>query len=100
MNALQDFKAPEQYLVTLNSSEQIDPARIVYRTRYTHPRFTTEAVQAQRRFPELAAAANRTRTSYCGAYHGFGFHEDGLASGIRAAEALLAQVRERVPELV
>jgi len=50
-----------------------------------HPLFTVDALAAQRELPRLAGAR---RTWFAGAYHGNGFHEDGFASGVRAAESL------------
>ena len=52
---------------------------------FEHPLFTVDALAAQRELPRLAGAR---RTWFAGAYHGNGFHEDGLASGVRAADAL------------
>lgn len=51
---------------------------------YQHPIFTPRSVAAQRRLPEL----NDGVIAYAGAYHGWGFHEDGCRSGVRAAESL------------
>lgn len=48
---------------------------------YEHPAYTTESVAAQRRLPEL----NTKVTVFAGAYHGWGFHEDGCRSGVEAA---------------
>jgi predicted NAD/FAD-binding protein len=48
---------------------------------YEHPVYTPESLAAQRRLPDL----NGPRTAFAGAYHGWGFHEDGCASGVRAA---------------
>jgi predicted NAD/FAD-binding protein len=48
---------------------------------YEHPIYTPESVAAQRRLSEI----NSPATAYAGAYHGWGFHEDGCASGVRAA---------------
>ena len=51
---------------------------------YSHPDFDAVSVAAQRRLPSLSAG----RTAFAGAYHGWGFHEDGCRSGVAAAEAL------------
>ena len=61
--------------------EDIDPARILKRIVYHHPLFTSAAVDAQRRHSELNGAQ---RTYYCGAYWGWGFHEDGVVSALTA----------------
>ncbi len=91
MNRLQSLDADEQYLVTLNRTEAIDPARVIRRTAYAHPVYTVEGQAAQRRYDEVGGG---DRTHYCGAYWGWGFHEDGVASAHRAVAALR---REAVP---
>jgi predicted NAD/FAD-binding protein len=91
MNRLQSLAADERYLVTLNRTEAIDPARILRRIAYAHPVYTVEGQAAQRRYDEVGG---RDRTHYCGAYWGWGFHEDGVASAHRAVAAL---GREAVP---
>jgi len=87
MNILQSLDARRQYLVTLNNDREIDPARIIRRTRYEHPVYSREAVAAQARQAEL----NCERTFFCGAYWRNGFHEDGVVSALDA----LAQFEER-----
>ncbi|MEY9887094.1 putative NAD/FAD-binding protein [Catenulispora sp. MAP5-51] len=83
MNHLHHLDAPVEYLVTMNAADRIDPAAVIDRMRYEHPIYTPESVAAQARLAELTTA----RTAYAGAYHGWGFHEDGCASGVAAAEA-------------
>jgi predicted NAD/FAD-binding protein len=83
MNRLQDLDEPLDYLVTLNATERVDPGTVLRRMVYEHPVYTPSSVAAQRRLPGL----NTGRTAFAGAYHGWGFHEDGCASGVRAAAA-------------
>lgn len=85
LNRLQALDEREHYSVTLNRDERIAEDRVIRRFEYAHPRYTFESLDAQARLPALDG---RRRTWFCGAYHGFGFHEDGLASGLRAASAL------------
>ena len=85
LNALQQLETDEHWCVTLNRSDEIDPARIVARSTFDHPLYTVESLRAQRELPLLSG---ERRTYYVGAYHGNGFHEDGFASGVRAAAAL------------
>lgn len=85
MNILQNFDAPETFCVTLNRTHEIDPAKIIDRYRYTHPVFTLDGMTAQSRHGEISG---HNRTHYCGAYWFNGFHEDGVRSGVRVAEAL------------
>jgi len=84
MNILQSLSTPETYCVSLNATDRIDPARVLYRARYRHPVYSMEGVAAQARHAEISG----NRTHYCGAYWGFGFHEDGVRSGARVAETL------------
>jgi predicted NAD/FAD-binding protein len=81
MNILQRLDAPEPFLVTLNRSEEIDPARVIKRIAYHHPLYTPASVAAQARQRELNGAC---RTYYCGAWWRNGFHEDGVASALAA----------------
>lgn len=85
LNKLQALDEPEHWCVTLNRDADIAPEHVVRRTEYAHPRYTFAALDAQARLPVLDG---RRRTWFCGAYHGFGFHEDGLTSGLRAARGL------------
>lgn len=89
MNILQSLSAPETFCVTLNPPEWIDPARILYETSFAHPVFTTAGTHAQRRRPEISGV---NRTHYCGAYWGFGFHEDGVRSAVDIAQAFGAEL--------
>jgi predicted NAD/FAD-binding protein len=92
MNHLQRLRAERRYLVTLNRSDAIDPARVLYRTSYEHPVYTLDGVAAQRRWAEVSG---QRRTHYCGAYWGWGFHEDGVVSALRACERIGALERGR-----
>ncbi len=85
LNRLQALDEPEHYCVTLNRDAAIAPEHVIRRFDYAHPLYTFASLAAQERLP---AIDGRRRTFFCGAYHGFGFHEDGLASGLRAAAAL------------
>lgn len=80
MNRLMRLEEPRELVVTLNPHD-VDPARVLARMTYEHPIYTPESVAAQRRLPEINSAA----TAFAGAYQGWGFHEDGCASGVRAA---------------
>ncbi|MFJ2610413.1 NAD(P)/FAD-dependent oxidoreductase [Streptomyces sp. NPDC087425] len=84
MNRLQRIEAPETFVVTLGGADRVDPTRVLARMVYEHPLYTPESVAAQARLPEL----NTGVTAYAGAYHGWGFHEDGCRSGAAAAAVL------------
>jgi predicted NAD/FAD-binding protein len=83
MNMLQSISSPTQYCVTLNETDRIDPDKVLRRFMYHHPIFTLERDAAQARHAEVIGS---NRTSFCGAYWGYGFHEDGVRSGVRVAE--------------
>jgi len=85
MNNLQGLDSERQYLVTLNRAEAIDPAKAIRRFSYEHPVYTREGVAAQARHAEISGV---NRTHYCGAYWGWGFHEDGVLSALRACERI------------
>lgn len=84
MNRLQSLPARRQWCVTLNRTAAIDPDKIVRTIQYAHPVFTAAGMDAQRRVAEISGA----RTHFCGAYWGWGFHEDGVVSGLRVAREL------------
>lgn len=85
MNRLQNLEARAEFCVTLNRTAAIDPATIIRRIPYAHPVYTTAGVAAQARHHEISG---RNRTHFCGAYWGWGFHEDGVRSAVRVAERL------------
>jgi predicted NAD/FAD-binding protein len=85
MNILQSLKSRHTFCVTLNDSAAVDPERVLGRYLYHHPVYTSRGREAQKRFHELADA---NRTSYCGAYWGYGFHEDGVRSAVAVCRAL------------
>jgi predicted NAD/FAD-binding protein len=85
MNRLQSLSAEREFCVTLNRSEVIDPSRIIRRIGYAHPVYTPAGVAAQGRVREISG---RNHTHFCGAYWGWGFHEDGVVSAERVAARL------------
>jgi predicted NAD/FAD-binding protein len=88
MNNLQKLRARQHYFVTLNRGGEIDPEKVISRISYDHPVYTKEGVAAQARHAEISGPARRTH--YCGAYWGWGFHEDGVVSAQRVCEAINA----------
>ncbi|HEX4688508.1 MAG TPA: DUF1365 family protein [Nocardioides sp.] len=84
LTRLQGLPTETRYLVTLGGADLVDPDSVVARMEYAHPVYTPESVAAQRALP----AANTTRVAFAGAYHGWGFHEDGARSGVAAAAHL------------
>ncbi|HEV8268671.1 MAG TPA: NAD/FAD-binding protein, partial [Thermoanaerobaculia bacterium] len=85
LNRLQALSEPTDYLVTLNPERRIAEESILRRMTYTHPVYTLDSLDTQAELPSLNG---KRATYYCGAYFGYGFHEDGLKSGIAVAERL------------
>lgn len=82
MNRLQGIESDREYLVTLNAREHVDPNRILAVMNYQHPIYDASSLAAQGKLRSLATP----QTVFAGAYHGWGFHEDGCRSGVAAAE--------------
>ncbi len=89
MNRLQSLRAEREFCVTLNRTEAIDPDRVISKITYAHPVFSSAGVAAQRRFDDVSGA---NRVHFCGAYWGWGFHEDGVRSALRVAERFEARL--------
>ncbi len=85
MNRLQSLKSAHHYCVTLNDPGQIDAAQVLGTFRYEHPIFSSQRGFAQQRHAELI---DRQRVSFCGAYWGNGFHEDGVNSALAVCKVL------------
>jgi len=79
LNRLHALRSRHELFVTLNGSDRVDPAKVIARHVYRHPVFDAEAIAAQRR---RAAIDGIDRTHYCGAWWGWGFHEDGVQSAL------------------
>jgi predicted NAD/FAD-binding protein len=84
MNRLQRIDGATNYLVSLNPPRAPAPEKVIYRTVYAHPQFGGDAIAAQALLPSIQG---RRRTWFCGAWTGYGFHEDGLKSAVRVATA-------------
>jgi len=89
MNRLQNIPADKPLFVTLNPARQPDPALTFGRYQYDHPQFTAPGMAAQRIFNRIQGVR---RTWFAGAWLGYGFHEDGLRAGLRAALRLGGQI--------
>jgi len=86
LNRLQPLPVQQPVVVSLNPQREIDPRHVVGSYEYAHPVFDLAAIRAQARVPALQG---RHHSFFAGAWTGYGFHEDGLKSGMRAAQALL-----------
>ena len=86
INRLQPLPFEQPVIVSLNPDAPIDPATVQGRFDYAHPVFDLAAIEAQKRLPAIQGLRH---TYFCGAWAGYGFHEDGLSSGLAAARAAL-----------
>lgn len=91
MNILQHVDSDHTFCVTLNEDSAIRDDRVLASFRYSHPIFTLERKAAQNRHSEVI---RNNRTSFCGAYWGNGFHEDGVRSANAVADAFESQAAE------
>ena len=92
LNRLQRIPFEQPVVVSLNPLQAIDPATIVGEYDYAHPVFDLGAIEAQKRLPLLQG---QKHTWYAGAWTGYGFHEDGLKSGLQVGRALLKLIHEQ-----
>jgi predicted NAD/FAD-binding protein len=91
LNKLQPLPYAQPVIESLNPLQPIDPSRVLGTFEYSHPVFDVAAIEAQ---AQVADLQGQQRTWFCGAWTGYGFHEDGLTSGLRVADAL----RERLSQ--
>ena len=85
LNKLQNLKTKENYFLTLNPLTPIEDSKIIKKVEFTHPFYDMKAINAQRHLSELQGVNN---SYFCGSYFGYGFHEDGLNSGINVSNKL------------
>ncbi|HEY5439211.1 MAG TPA: FAD-dependent oxidoreductase [Acidimicrobiales bacterium] len=84
-NRLQDLTSTTNYCITLNADATIDPSKVIASFDYAHPTFDEAALRAQRRHGDIDG---RHRSHFVGAYWGYGFHEDGVQSALRAVQRM------------
>ena len=92
LSTLQNLPGRQPLLVTLNTSAAVDPGKILMRTVYDHPVFDATSLGAQQRRHEISG---QRRTWYCGAYWGYGFHEDGAASAAAVCDDIEQYSRDQ-----
>lgn len=85
MNKLQGIPGPVNYIVTLNPTREVPKAKVLYDIVYHHPHYGPESVTTHDRLPEIQG---RGGVWFAGAWTAFGFHEDGLKSGLRAVQGI------------
>lgn len=89
MNLLQSLHSTEPFCVTLNRTDAIDPEKIIQRFTYHHPVYTARGVAAQKQHGRINGVH---RTYFCGAYWGYGFHEDGVNSALAVCRRFGAEL--------
>ena len=89
INQLQPLPWKTPVIVSLNPSREPDPAKVLRSFEVHHPVFDHAAIDAQARLPEFQG---HSRVWFCGAWTRYGFHEDGLMSGLAVADALREQI--------
>ena len=90
LNQLQPLPFAQPVVVSLNPVQAIAPQHVLGEYGYDHPVFDLPAIQAQAEVPQLQGGQH---SWFCGAWTGYGFHEDGLKSGLAVADGLLAELR-------
>jgi len=90
MNRLQRVSEKENYFVSLNCPDRIDPRNVLRHIAYEHPLFDLPAIKAQAALPSLNQIDPSQTTYYAGAWFKYGFHEDGFTSGMECAKAILS----------
>lgn len=95
INMLQPLPTQVPVIVTLNPITELDASKVIERYDYSHPVFDSAAIAAQQRLPLIQGERN---TWFAGAWTGYGFHEDGLKSGLAVAQAI-SQPSTRALEL-
>jgi predicted NAD/FAD-binding protein len=83
VNRLQGLRSRDPICVTLNDAQGLDETKILRQIPYHHPTYTPEGQAAQKRFQEING---KNRTYFCGAYWGYGFHEDGVNSALAVGQ--------------
>ena len=91
LNQLQPLPFEQPVVESLNPVRPIKSDSVLAEFEYSHPVFDLAAIQAQQRVADMQGVQH---TWYCGAWTGYGFHEDGLKSGLAVAQALLARTTQ------
>ncbi len=88
MNSLQQVSKKKNYFVSINDPDLVDPAKVLWKTEYTHPTYTLDAIKAQQQLKRLNTDG---KIYFCGSYFRYGFHEDALTSSVEVVKALTGQ---------
>lgn len=88
MNSLQQVSDRRNYFISINDPGNVDNAKVLRRIEYTHPIYSLDAMEAQKR---LSTLNENGRVYFCGSYFNYGFHEDAFTSAIRLCERLTGE---------
>ncbi len=91
MNQLQGVSQEKDYFVSLNCEDRVVPDKVLKQIAYAHPLFSLGAIRAQKELPGLNRISPSQSTYYAGAWFKYGFHEDGIASGVACARAVAGE---------
>ncbi|MBX7221454.1 MAG: FAD-dependent oxidoreductase [Blastocatellia bacterium] len=91
MNSLQGVSEQQNYFVSINGADKVNPNTVLKRIQYEHPLFTLNAVEAQKELPRLNRQSPAQTTYFCGSYFKYGFHEDAFASAVDVSEVMLGR---------
>jgi predicted NAD/FAD-binding protein len=97
MNRLQGLRSRQDYFVTLNPARPPRSEAVFLETTYTHPQYTAASVRSQQYIRELQGDRN---TYFCGAYMGYGFHEDGVCSALEVVQQFVRSCSGTVPRVL
>ncbi len=89
MNSLQKVSDRQNYFVSINGENFVNPSSILKRIHYEHPLFSLDAIRAQKKLAGLNARMNNI--SFCGSYFRYGFHEDALTSALALCRTLTGE---------
>jgi hypothetical protein len=80
MNTLQGLNAPVEFIVSLNAADRVNPDKVFVERQYAHPVYSERTLQSQQRWSDISG---HQHSYFCGAYWGWGFHEDGVNSALQ-----------------
>jgi uncharacterized protein len=89
MNSLQGVSDRQNYFVSINGENSVNPSRVIKRIQYEHPLFNLGAIRAQSDLPKLNE--RMTNVFFCGSYFRYGFHEDAFTSALELCRTLTGE---------
>ena len=90
MNSLQGVSNRQNYFVSINGEDSVNPKSVLKRINYEHPLFSSGAIRAQKLLPKLNERMNNN-VFFCGSYFRYGFHEDAFTSALDLCRTLTGE---------